>query len=121
MNEIAGSIASASRQAAATPGNRPQRASGVHGTQDVMQTSAACARRPAQVDAAAPMVLNAPDVTSHSEQLESETGGKFLAISAPRLTARPDKSSSAAALIGPFNMKWICGESARHRSMRGRR
>jgi len=79
MNEIAGSIASAvEEQGAATQeiARSVQQAS--HGTQDVMQTIAGVREASGQVDAAATLVLNAAGrLTTHSEQLESETG-KFL-------------------------------------------
>jgi len=79
MNEIAGSIAAAvEEQGAATQEIARSVQQAAHGTQDVMQTIVGVREASGQVDAAAALVLNAAgQLTTQSEQLESETG-KFL-------------------------------------------
>ncbi len=79
MNEIAGSIAAAvEEQGAATQEIARSVQQAAHGTQDVMQTIVGVREASGQVDAAAALVLNAAgQLTTQSEQLESETG-RFL-------------------------------------------
>jgi methyl-accepting chemotaxis protein len=79
MNEITGSIAAAvEEQGAATKEIARSVQQAAEGAQGVMQNIAGVREASSQVDAAATLVLNAAaQLTSQSEQLETETG-KFL-------------------------------------------
>jgi methyl-accepting chemotaxis protein len=79
MNEITGSIATAvEQQGAATKEIARSVQQAAQGAQGVMQNIAGVREASVQVDAAATLVLNAAaQLTSQSEQLETETG-KFL-------------------------------------------
>ncbi|MET0678737.1 MAG: methyl-accepting chemotaxis protein [Bradyrhizobium sp.] len=79
MNEITGSIAAAvEEQGAATREIARSVQQAAEGAQGVMQNIAGVREASSQVDAAATLVLNAAaQLTSQSEQLETETG-KFL-------------------------------------------
>ena len=79
MNEITGSIAAAvEEQGAATQEIARSVQQAAQGAQEVMQNIAGVREASGQVDASATLVLNAAaQLTSQSEQLETETG-KFL-------------------------------------------
>jgi len=79
MNEITGSIAAAvEEQGAATREIARSVQQAAQGAQEVMQNIAGVREASSQVDASATLVLNAAaQLTSQSEQLETETG-KFL-------------------------------------------
>jgi methyl-accepting chemotaxis protein len=79
MNEITGSIAAAvEEQGAATQEIARSVQQAAQGAQEVMQNIAGVREASGQVDASAALVLNAAaQLTSQSEQLETETG-KFL-------------------------------------------
>ncbi|NOJ46337.1 methyl-accepting chemotaxis protein [Bradyrhizobium archetypum] len=79
MNEITGSIAAAvEEQGAATKEIARSVQQAAQGAQEVMQNIAGVREASSQVDASATLVLNAAaQLTSQSEQLETETG-KFL-------------------------------------------